>query len=633
MATRTVPGSGASIIPIFNSIFGVRDVYVINGGEGYSAADPPRLRIENCGTPIRDAVLRAVIEGDEGVITAVEVLDPGEGYDPLRLQIQDDSSDGSARGNIYLKEDGGIDFIQMTVPGDNYFDAEAAVVGGGGSGSELVPVTGLITGLAIEEQGRNYTEEDVNIIISGGGGQGATGVANVNQFGQVSSITLTNQGEFFETPPLIQLIKGGGSGATAQAFINLGKITNIDLLTGGGGYVTPPEVIFTRDTDLIREARNRQSLNSTVYNITGLTQNVNSSTGTLYVQTTDPYAGSGKILVGREIIRYTGKLATSNGDAYDAFTGCDRGVNFRFDQKVILDNLQDNPDTGLTAYSFSVTDKVRRVVESSNNRVAIVYDWDVANRALYLTFEIDELAFIDGGRSNEKSTIVAFVAGVAGSSGTGVEPHVLVEVDGEDIVAFTDPLSLILNRRFEDDDEEYTDEDGVQQFGDGIIDLVNTGTEFENQINLDGGISSSKYGIEETLGGQNTTLFQAGDQIYDGNANPLVATIQSAGALGDGDTHTSTATIIVEYQNANTFTATEQVQGQTTGLTATNTSVTAGPLIGNNEDLFTITIKDIVANDPNYLWTVGENLQGNTSGAVAKIYSVEYTGAVRNEDE
>ena len=633
MSTRTVPGSGASIIPIFNSIFGVRDVYVINGGEGYSAADPPRLRIENCGTPIRDAVLRAVIEGDEGVITAVEVLDPGEGYDPLRLQIQDDSSDGSARGNIYLKEDGGIDFIQMTVPGDNYFNAEAAVVGGGGSGSELVPVTGLITGLAIEEQGRNYTEEDVNIIISGGGGQGGTGVANVNQFGQVSSITLTNQGEFFETPPLIQLIKGGGSGATAQAFINLGKITNIDLLTGGGGYVTPPEVIFTRDTDLIREARNRQSLNSTVYNITGLTQNVNSSTGTLYVQTTDPYAGSGKILVGREIIRYTGKLAVSNGDAYDAFTGCDRGVNFRFDQKVILDNLQDNPDTGLTAYSFSVTDKVRRVVESSNNRVAIVYDWDEVNRALYLTFEIDELAFIDGGRSNEKSTIVAFVAGVAGSSGTGVEPHVLVEVDGEDIVAFTEPLSLILNRRFEDDDEEYEDENGVQQFGDGIIDLVNTGTEYENQINLDGGISSSKYGIEETLGGQNTTLFQAGDQIYDGNANPLVATIQSAGALGDGDTHTSTATIIVEYQNANTFTASEQVQGQTTGLTATNTSVTAGPLIGNNEDLHTITIKDIVANDPNYLWTVGENLQGNTSGAVAKIYSVEYTGAVRNEDE
>ena len=625
--TRTVPGSGASIIPVFNSIFGVRDVYVISGGEGYDPADPPRLRIENCGTPIRDAVLRAVIEGDEGVITAVEVLDPGEGYDPLRLQIDDSGGDGSARGNIFLKEDGGLDFIQMTVPGDDYFDSTAEIKGGGGSGSELVPVTGLITGLAIEAQGRNYTEEDVNIIISGGGGQGGTGVAAVNQFGEVSSITLTNQGEFFETPPLIQLIKGGGSGASAEAFINLGKITDIGLLTGGGGYTTPPEVIFTRDTDLIREARNRQSLNSTVYNLTGLTSNVSSSTGTIFVQTTDPYPGSGKVLLGREIVRYTGKTSISNGDDYDAFTGCDRGLNFRFDQKVILDNLQDDPNTGETAYSFQVTDKVRRVIESSNNRVAIVYDWDPTERALYLTFEVDELAFIDGGRSSEKSKIVAFVAGVAGSSGTGIEPHVLLESQGDDIVTFTDPLGLILNRKFEDDDEL----DGV---GDGIIDLVNTGTEFENQINLDGGIAESKYGIEETLGGQNTTLFQAGNQIYDGNANPLVATIQSAGALGDGDTHTSTATMIVEYINSNTFTNTEQILGATSAMTAHSTGIVSGPVIGTNENLHTLTIKDHVSpNGTTYLWTVGETITGQTSGATAKIFSVEYTTAVRNEDE
>ena len=626
--TRTVPGSGAEIFPIFNSTFGVRDVYVINGGEGYDPADPPRLRIGNCGTPIRDAVLRAVVEGDGGVITAVEVIDPGEGYNPLRLQIQDESSDGSATGTVFLKNDGGIDFVQMNVPGDGYFNAVANIVGGGGSGSELVPVTGLITGLAIEQQGRNYTEEDVNIIISGGGGQGATGVANVNQFGEVSTITLTNQGEFFETPPLIQLIKGGGSGATAEAFINLGKITNIDLLTGGGGYTTPPEVIFTRDTDLIREARNRQSLNSVVYNITGLTSNVNSSTGTIYVQTTDPYPGSGKILLGREIIRYTGKTAVGvDGALFDAFTGCDRGVNFRFDQKVTLDTLQDDPNTGLTAYDFQVTDKVRRVIESSNNRVAIVYDWDPVQKALYLTFEVDELAFIDGGRSNEKSKIIAFVAGSAGASGTGIEPHVLIESEGDNIVTFTDPLSLILNRKFEDDDE-------LDGLGDGIIDLVNTGTEFENQICLDGGIASSKYGIEETLGGQNTTLFQVGDQIYDGSPNSLVATITAAGALGDGDTHTSTAILIVEYINpAPTFQVDEGVQGNTTGLTATTTSVISGPIIGTNESLHTITIKDIVSNNPNYLWSEGETLQGVTSGATAKIYSIEYTGAVRNEED
>ena len=105
---RTVPGSGASIVPIFNSIYGVREVYVVENGSGYDPADPPRLRIGNCGTPIREAVLRPVIEGDQGEITAVEVLDPGEGYDPLRLEIEDSGSDGSATGNIFLKDDGGF---------------------------------------------------------------------------------------------------------------------------------------------------------------------------------------------------------------------------------------------------------------------------------------------------------------------------------------------------------------------------------------------------------------------------------------------------------------------------------------------------------------------------------------------
>ena len=620
MTTRTVTGSGAQIVPMFNSIFGVREVYVVESGSGYDPADPPRLRIGNCGTPIREAVLRPIIAGANGEIIAVEVLDPGEGYDPLRLEIEDDSSDGSATGSVFLTPEGGIDYIQMTAFGDGYFDAEASIAGGGGSGSELVPITGLLTGLSIQQYGRNYTEEDVNIIISGGGGQGATGVANVNQFGQVSSIQITNAGEFFETPPLIQIIGGGGSGASAEAFIDLGAITNIDLISGGSGYQSTPSIIFTRDTDLIRTARNRQSLNSVLYNLTGLLTNVTSSEDTVYVETTDPYPGSGKFLVGREVVRYTGKTSTS-------FTGCDRGINFRFDQKVILDSLQNDAD-GNTQYSFQVTDKVRRVIESSNNRVAIVYDWDPTERALYLTFQVDELAFIDGGRSNEKSKIIAFVCGIAASSGIGVEPHVLVEAEGENIVAFTSPISLILNRKFEDDDELDGD-------GDGIIDLVNTGTEYENQINLDGGIASSKYGIEETLGGQNTTLFQVGDQIYDGNQNSLVATISSAGALGDGDSHTSVAKIVITYNTATLFNvpgaggSAEVVEGLTTGLTATTVERVTGPKAGQ----FTLTVKDIVDNDPTYKWQVGEILRGNTSGAQADIISVEYTTYVRNEDE
>ena len=82
---RTVPGSGAIIEPIFNSIFGVREVYVVDGGTGYNSSDPPQLTIGNCGTPIRAAVLQPVVSN--GQIASVRVLDPGEGYDPFRIEL------------------------------------------------------------------------------------------------------------------------------------------------------------------------------------------------------------------------------------------------------------------------------------------------------------------------------------------------------------------------------------------------------------------------------------------------------------------------------------------------------------------------------------------------------------------
>ena len=139
--------------------------------------------------------------------------------------------------------------------------------------------------------------------MSGGGGQGATGVAEVNEFGIVKSINISNQGEFYETPPVILLNGGGGSGGKAIATVDLGAIIDISVTNPGGGYSTAPSVLFTRNTNLTKTSRNRQAFNSTLYDITGLLTNVDENDQTIYVQTTDPYPGSGKILIGREVIR------------------------------------------------------------------------------------------------------------------------------------------------------------------------------------------------------------------------------------------------------------------------------------------------------------------------------------------
>ena len=613
--TRTVPGSGAAIEPVFNSVFGVKDVIVTNPGSGYDANDPPRLVIGNCGTPIRDAVLRANI-GVNGDLLSVDVVDPGEGYDPLRLEVTSpDSGVVEADANLVLKTDGsgGIQTVQVTQPGDGYFNASAEIKGGGGSGAELVPVTGGVTGLAIEGKGRNYDLGDITLVISGGGGDGASGVAEVNQFGSVTGINISNPGEFFETPPIIQLIGGGGSGATAEAKIALGKITEINILNPGGSYVSPPQVIFTRDTNLIRTQRNRTSLESDLYNVTALLRNAAAADTVLYVQTTDAYPGSGKFQIGSEIVRYTGKTPIS-------FTGCTRGLNFRYDQRIVLDALADSG--GQSGYNFTVSDRIRRVEEDKTNKVAVVYDWNKVTKELFLIFEVDELAFIDGGRSNEKTAVIQFIAGVASSTETGEAPHVLVEQQNSNIVLFTSPLGLLENFAFEDDDEL----DGA---GDGIPDLVNTDTDYENEISLDGGIASSLYGIEETVGGQNTTLFQQGDELYDSSLVPLVATVSTAGALGDGLAHSATSKVIAKSWNNVNYIVGEIVTGGSTGVTGKVVSFNNAYSTGYVE----ITLEDLTNNGNTYQFTTSDTLTGGTSGATSTFWKEEFTNLIRNEPE
>ena len=626
--TRTVPGSGASIQPVFNSVYGVKDVIVTNSGSGYSAADPPKLTIGNCGTPIRDAVLAANI-ADNGEILSVDVIDPGEGYNPLRLLIESDESNiVQADANIILNESdivdqqgtiiapaGSINYIQVTRPGDGYFSANARLEGGGGSGAELVPTVGQVTGLSVENNGRSYTAEDITLVISGGGGQNATGVCEVNQFGTVEGITISNPGEFFETPPLIQLIGGGGSGAQAEAEINLGKITAINILNPGGGYTSPPSVIFTRDTNLIRTQRNRTSLVSAFFEITALIRNATATDSTIYVETTDAFPGSGKFQIGREIVRYTGKTAIS-------FTGCDRGINFRYDQRVLLDSLADDPSTGISGYNFTVSDRVRRVQEDKTNKVAIVYDWRPETRELFLIFQVDELAFIDGGRSNERTAVIQFIGGTASSTETGEAPHVLIDDETSSIVTFESPLGVLEGKRFEDDDE-------LQGAGDGIPDLVNTGTDYENEISLDGGIASSLYGIEETVGGQNTTLFQQADQLYDSSLVPLTASVQQAGALDDGIEHTSLSTI--KLRNAqNNFTVGETVTGSTTGVTAI---VVETQSAADDFGYVYLKVQTMTNSGSNYKFTTSDTLNGGSSGANGVFVSQEYTNLVRKEQE
>ena len=508
-------------------------------------------------------------------------------------EVLPDFPDGAA-GEVVLNDSGQIAYVKMTKNGDNYYNTtKARILGGEGSGATGTSTVQTVTGLTLLNSGRSYSSAPT-MVFEGGGGQDAQGSAKIDTTGKITSIAIADPGEFYQEAPYILISGGGGIGAKAVATIDQGEITGITVTDQGGGYTTPPNVIFTRLVNLKRKTRARQAYNAKNIYLTGLTKNVTTSASEIYVSNTGAFPGSGEFILDYETIAYTSKTD-------EKFAGITRGVNFNYDQRVILDDGQ-NDDSGISTYKFNIGDRVIRRVESASNKVAKVYDWNASTRELLLTFEIDELAFIDGGIPSSEEATVQFDAGVAGSAGALDSPHVVLTVLGSTIITLTNPISTLQDKEFQD----ILENDGA---GDGIPDLVNTSTEYENQISLDGGIYSSLYGIEETQGGTNTTLLQVGDSVKDANVPFRYANIAIAGGLSEGREHNALINITLDAYDGNgqNFSVNEIVTGDTSGVRGTVVSWDSSNKVLQLKDVTAFNTGDVNVGEAGYLYKFAEN--------------------------
>ena len=68
-------------------------------------------------------------------------------------------------------------------------------------------------------------------------------------YGEVTGVTVSNQGTGYTSVPAVSFTGGSGSGATATAVrgtgANIGKIIRVDITNPGVGYTTAPSVVFT----------------------------------------------------------------------------------------------------------------------------------------------------------------------------------------------------------------------------------------------------------------------------------------------------------------------------------------------------------------------------------------------------
>ena len=186
------------------------NIQVTNGGSGYSSA--PSVTIS--GGSGTGATAHAVVVA--GTVVAVILDNPGTGYQP---------------GDVLTVTFG---------------------TGAGTGATGHVTMTGFNVSNILINDGGNFGTPAVGtsaLSISGGGGSGAAANATITAIpqggNQVSSITITNQGSGYTTPPTVTLATTGGRAPSFTAVLGTEAVATIVLDTGGSGYAVPPNVTIS----------------------------------------------------------------------------------------------------------------------------------------------------------------------------------------------------------------------------------------------------------------------------------------------------------------------------------------------------------------------------------------------------
>lgn len=171
-------GTGCILEPILNDIGSITGITIVNSGKHYPI-NPIANVLSTSGT---GAIVEPIIEN--GSITNVIIVEPGEGYFDAEIQVTDLTGSGAvfqvvtSFGSVNTKQavvensavPGSIEFIKVINSGTGYTNP-TIVVEGDGSGCTATPILnefGSIEKIIITNSGQNYSVATVNIIDSTG---------------------------------------------------------------------------------------------------------------------------------------------------------------------------------------------------------------------------------------------------------------------------------------------------------------------------------------------------------------------------------------------------------------------------------------------------------------------------------
>jgi hypothetical protein len=162
-------------------------------------------------------------------VTGIRVTDKGEGY-TSNATVEVSTEDG-ASVTAFAVMDGYVDSVTVTNSGDGYSTPPSVLLAGTASASAFLS---LRVG---------------SISLSAGGSYRSPPSISFEPVFTVESITLSNPGASYKTPPDVRIVcpRGVGSGASAKCQIGPdGRIKKIILTSRGSGFIpsAPPVVMF-----------------------------------------------------------------------------------------------------------------------------------------------------------------------------------------------------------------------------------------------------------------------------------------------------------------------------------------------------------------------------------------------------
>jgi hypothetical protein len=205
----------------------VKSVGVESPGGSFSS--PPSVHFLGGGGTGASAV--ATIEGP---VAEVEITEGGGGYiSPPIVRFSGIGIHGSATAVV---NNGTVTGISVS-SGGYYRDSPPVV--------EIIPDKSL-TEVVVTSGGGGYSSSPTVVICHTGRSSGASATATISA-SVVEVVVLSSEGGYSaEDPPEVSFVSadGRGGGATAIAVVDpeTGRITSVDVLSGGSGYTSPPVV-------------------------------------------------------------------------------------------------------------------------------------------------------------------------------------------------------------------------------------------------------------------------------------------------------------------------------------------------------------------------------------------------------